>query len=143
MDTEISPELILYADSTQPAQSTEAKIGPYELQDFNLYYTTRFGFRPSKVAFLSYQAWRDRNQGRWPTHWRQPNTMNTIWRPSNTGWKCFYFDFSRPANSNAAVYPTAPKQFRWPSSPRGDWRAPSDSSAAICADELRRNVPDA
>ena len=47
----------------KPAQSTQEKIGPYELQDFNLYYITRFGFRPSKVAFLSQYAWSDAARG--------------------------------------------------------------------------------
>ncbi len=64
--TEISPELIPqeHGDpAKQPSQKTEAAIGPYELQDFNLYYTTRFGFRPSKVAFLSYCAWHDKTSG--------------------------------------------------------------------------------
>ena len=43
----------------KPAQVTEDFIGPYELQDFNLYYTLRYGFGPAKVAFLSWSAWRD------------------------------------------------------------------------------------
>ncbi len=67
LDTEISPELIpTSAGSDQPAQSTEARIGPYELQDFNTYFVTRYGFRPSKVAFLSQHAWSDRERGLWP-----------------------------------------------------------------------------
>src|SRR5205814_1399735 len=68
LDTEISPELVPHAAgvSDTPAQSTQEKIGPYELQDFNLYYITRYGYRPSKVAFLSYQAWRDKMRGTWP-----------------------------------------------------------------------------
>ncbi|MEZ4582402.1 MAG: NAD(+) synthase [Caldilineaceae bacterium] len=62
LDTEISPELVPATGGSQdaPAQSTQAKIGPYELQDFHLYYISRFGFRPSKVAFLSRHAWGDR-----------------------------------------------------------------------------------
>ncbi|MCA9638590.1 MAG: NAD(+) synthase, partial [Myxococcales bacterium] len=67
VDTEISPELIPGADeSDAPAQSTEAKIGPYDLQDFNIYYITRYGMRPSKVAFLAHHAWGDRRRGAWP-----------------------------------------------------------------------------
>src|SRR5690606_15428069 len=70
LDTEISPELVPSdsEDSGKPSQSTHEKIGPYELQDFNVYYITRYGFRPSKVAFLAYQAWHDKNKGRWPAH---------------------------------------------------------------------------
>jgi len=58
LDTEISPELVPddNGSSDQPSQKTEDHIGPYELQDFNLYYTSRFGFRPSKVAFLAHHA---------------------------------------------------------------------------------------
>ena len=58
LDTEISPELVPATEGRRP-QSTEAKIGPYALQDFNLYYTLRYGFRPSKIAFLALQAWSD------------------------------------------------------------------------------------
>jgi NAD+ synthase (glutamine-hydrolysing) len=50
----------------KPAQSTQEKIGPYELQDFNTYYITRYGFRPSKVAYLSYHAWSDKTRGDYP-----------------------------------------------------------------------------
>jgi len=54
---EISPELVP-AKAGEAPQSTEAAVGPYELQDFNLFYTLRFGFRPSKIAFLAWHAWR-------------------------------------------------------------------------------------
>src|SRR5690349_19013534 len=63
--TEISPELVPPAPGETP-QSTEAKVGPYELQDFNLFYTLRYGFRPSKIAFLALNAWGDVAQGDWP-----------------------------------------------------------------------------
>src|SRR5437764_5695814 len=68
LGTEISPELVPHAQDVHdvPAQSTQAKIGPYELQDFNLYYISRYGHRPSKVAFLSYHAWHDKTCGVWP-----------------------------------------------------------------------------
>ncbi len=65
LDTEISPELVPVEAGEKP-QSTEAKVGPYELQDFNLFYTLRFGFRPSKIAFLSLMAWEDAERGAWP-----------------------------------------------------------------------------
>jgi len=62
LETEISPELIPHATETQaaPAQNTAKAIGTYELQDFNLYFLTRYGFRPSKVAYLALQAWKTR-----------------------------------------------------------------------------------
>src|SRR6267154_1698656 len=65
LDTEISPELVPVQQGETP-QSTEAKVGPYALQDFNLFYTLRFGFRPSKIAFLAEHAWRDVKAGAWP-----------------------------------------------------------------------------
>ena len=64
LGTEISPELVP-ADDSGAIQSTQAKIGPYELQDFNLFYVTRYGLRPSKVAFLAWHAWKDRDAGHW------------------------------------------------------------------------------
>ena len=42
LSAEISPELIPVKEGEVP-QSTEKAIGPYELQDFNLFYTLRFG----------------------------------------------------------------------------------------------------
>jgi hypothetical protein len=63
-----------------PAQSTEAKVGPYDLQDFNLYYITRYGFRPSKVAFLCQHAWSDKSRGTWLDHLAATNIANTIWQ---------------------------------------------------------------
>ena len=67
VETEFSPELIPNAvNDDHPSQRTEDIVGPYELQDFTLYYTTRFGYLPSKIAFLAYCCWRDRRLGRWP-----------------------------------------------------------------------------
>ncbi|HEV7392685.1 MAG TPA: NAD(+) synthase, partial [Burkholderiales bacterium] len=65
LDTEISPELVP-ADDKDQIQSTQSKVGPYELQDFHLFYITRYGLRPSKVAFLAWHAWRDSAHGLWP-----------------------------------------------------------------------------
>ena len=71
LDTEISPELVPASGpedlgASQPSQSTEAKIGPYDLHDFTLYYTLRYGYLPPKVAFLAYLAWHDVERGTWP-----------------------------------------------------------------------------
>ena len=65
LDTEISPELIP-GDGDKPTGDSESKVGPYELQDFFLFYILRFGYRPSKVAFLAEHAWGDRERGPWP-----------------------------------------------------------------------------
>ena len=66
LETEISPELVPGQMQAQPSQRTESIVGPYELQDFNNYYTTRFGYLPTKIAFISYCTWRDKTQGHWP-----------------------------------------------------------------------------
>src|SRR5262249_9119405 len=66
LDTAISPELVPGQNGNQPGQSSESVVGPYELQDFHLYYTLRFGYSPPKVAFLAWHAWRDRKRGTWP-----------------------------------------------------------------------------
>ena len=56
--TEISPELVPVAEGEIP-QSTEAKIGPYALQDFTLFHILRYGFVPSKIAFMALHTWED------------------------------------------------------------------------------------
>ncbi len=143
--TEISPELIPHADgeSDTPAQSTEAKIGPYALQDFNLYHVSRFGFRPSKIAFLSYSAWHDRSQGVWPSLLPEANRQEYD-LPTIKHWlEVFLFRFFQISQFKRSALPNGPKVGSGGSlSPRGDWRAPSDSEAHVWLEELRRNVPD-
>lgn len=144
LDTEISPELVPHAQNERdrPAQSTEQQIGPYELQDFNTYYITRYGFRPSKVAFLSYHAWHDRTQGEWPAGLplakRNEYDLATIKR-----WlDVFLYRFFKISQFKRSAVPNGPKVGSGGSlSPRGDWRAPSDSEAVVWLEELRRNVP--
>ena len=63
---EISPELVPADAATGAVQSTQSVVGPYGLQDFNTYYLTRYGFRPSKIAYLSWAAWHDAEAGAWP-----------------------------------------------------------------------------
>lgn len=67
LDTEISPELIPVG-ATGTIQSTEQSVGPYALQDFNLFYLTRLGYRPSKIAFMAWHAWHDVEKGVWPAN---------------------------------------------------------------------------
>src|SRR3954452_1867464 len=57
LDTEISPELIPVESGDAPTGDSESKVGPYELQDFFLFHVLRFGFKPSKVAFMAHHAW--------------------------------------------------------------------------------------
>ncbi|MBP0445459.1 NAD(+) synthase [Roseomonas sp. SSH11] len=140
--TEISPELVP-ADASGAIQSTEAKIGPYGLQDFNLFYVLRYGFRPSKIAYLSHHAWGDAKRGDWPPHFpdarRAEYDLATIRR-----WlEVFLSRFFGFAQFKRSAMPNGPKVSAGGSlSPRGDWRAPSDSSAAAWLAELRRNVPE-
>ncbi|HRJ43115.1 MAG TPA: hypothetical protein PL105_14620, partial [Caldilineaceae bacterium] len=145
LDTEISPELVPAGegeDGSQPAQSTEAKIGPYELQDFHLYYITRYGFRPSKVAFLALHAWGERARGEWP-EFLPEEKRNQYDLPTIKKWlELFLFRFFQISQFKRSAVPNSPKVGSGGSlSPRGDWRAPSDSSAAVWLAELRGNVP--
>ncbi len=140
--TEVSPELVPGGDEGQPGQSTEAAIGPYELQDFNLYYTLRYGFAPSKVAFMAHAAWHDRAHGRWPDGpdvSRNEYPLREIKKHLGT----FLHRFFRTSQFKRSCVPNSPKVGSGGSlSPRGDWRAPSDSEATAWLDDLR-NVPDA
>ncbi|MEZ4615662.1 MAG: hypothetical protein R2867_09135 [Caldilineaceae bacterium] len=143
LDTEISPELVPATDSNseQPAQSTEAKIGPYELQDFHLYYTTRYGFRPSKVAFLAHHAWSDKMQGNW-SDLLPPEKRHEYDLPTIKKWlELFLFRFFQISQFKRSAIPNGPKVGSGGSlSPRGLART-SDSSATVWLEELKTNVP--
>ena len=145
LDTEISPELVPAEaeDADQPAQRTEEKIGPYELQDFNLYYVTRYGFRPSKVAFLALHAWGDIARGRW-SELIPPEKRHQYDLPAIKKWlDLFLYRFFKISQFKRSAVPNGPKVGSGGSlSPRGDWRAPSDAEAAVWLSELRENVPD-
>ncbi|RYE72062.1 MAG: NAD(+) synthase, partial [Oxalobacteraceae bacterium] len=140
--TDISPELVPGKLSDVPGQKTENVIGPYELQDFNLYYVLRYGYTPSKVAFLALTAWGDREQGRWPEGLhvaRNEYTLAAI--KKNLG--IFLWRFFKTSQFKRSCIPNAPKVGSGGSlSPRGDWRAPSDSEATVWMDDLK-NIPDA
>jgi NAD+ synthase (glutamine-hydrolysing) len=145
LETEISPELVPQAvgEDEKPAQSTEAKIGPYELQDFNLYYITRFGFRPSKVAFLSYSAWHDRTQGLWPALLPDAKRNQYDLATIKHWLEVFVYRFFQISQFKRSAIPNGPKVGSGGSlSPRGDWRAPSDAEADIWLHELRTMTPD-
>ena len=144
LDTEISPELVPHAtgDSTRPAQKTAESVGPYELQDFNLYYITRYGFRPSKVAFLALHTWGDQNRGEWPDL-LPPEKRIAYDLPAIKKWlEVFVYRFFKISQFKRSAIPNGPKVGSGGSlSPRGDWRAPSDSEAEAWLKELRENVP--
>ncbi len=142
LDTEISPELVPAKDGV--IQSTEGTVGPYALNDFFLFYISRFGLKPSKVAFLAHQAWGDRTVGEWPQGTPEDEQVEydlaTI-----KGWlRKFLVRFFQTAQFKRSALPNGPKVVTGGSlSPRGDWRAPSDGSARVWLDELDANVPDA
>jgi len=143
LNTEISPELIPIKDGEVP-QSTERSIGPYELQDFTLFYTLRYGFRPSKIAFMALHAWRDTDGGRWPIGF-PPERRRAYDLPVIRQWLVVFvqrfFGFSQFKRS---AMPNGPKVSAGGSlSPRGDWRAPSDGNAAAWLADIERNVPGA
>jgi NAD+ synthase (glutamine-hydrolysing) len=141
LNTIISPELVP-AGANGEMQSTEDRIGPYALHDFALYYITRYGLKPSKVAFLAYHAWSDVNAGRWPPGFpddkRKAYTLAEIKR-----WlENFVFRFFTISQFKRSASPNGPKVTSGGSlSPRGDWRAPSDGNARLWLKELKDNVP--
>jgi NAD+ synthase (glutamine-hydrolysing) len=107
LETEISPELV------PGRQSSEASVGPYELQDFNLYYILRFGYSPAKVAFLAWHAWRGKYR-----------------LPAIRKWLGVFLKRFFQNQFKRSAIPNAPKVGSGGSlSPRGDWRMPSDASA--------------
>jgi len=108
LDTDISPELI------PGKQKTESSVGPYELQDFHLYYTLRFGYAPTKVAYLCWNAWQDKY------------SLGQIRKWLGVFLKRFF----QMSQYKRSAMPNAPKVGSGGSlSPRGDWRAPSDGNA--------------
>ena len=136
LDTEITPELVPTTEGKAP-QSTQASIGPYNLQDFNLFYTLRLGYRPSKIAFLAWHAWHDVGLGDWPAgiadEERQAYGLAEIRHWLEVFLKRF-FAFSQFKRS---ALPNGPKVVAGGSlSPRGDWRAPSDGNAKVWLEEL-------
>ena len=137
--TEISPELI----PGDAPQSTEAKIGPYELQDFTLFQVLRFGFAPSKIAFLAWHAWHDAAQGEWPANF-PPDRRRAYTLGEVKHWMAVFLQrFFAFSQFKRSAMPNGPKVAAGGSlSPRGDWRAPSDGNARIWLAELQANVPD-
>jgi NAD+ synthase (glutamine-hydrolysing) len=145
LDTAISPELVPVQDpdSDRPGADSESVVGPYELQDFFLYWIVRFGYPPSKVAFLALRAWGDRTSGSWPdlipAERRSEYSLADI-----KHWLGVFLErFFHTSQFKRSALPNAPKVGSGGSlSPRGDWRAPSDSAATVWLEELRERVPD-
>ena len=141
LDREISPELVPVEDGK--LQKTEDKVGPYELQDFSLFYITRYGLKPSKVAFLAYSAWKNAAAGDWPADFPE-RKRRAYDLPEIKKWlEVFVTRFFSMSQYKRSAVPNGPKLISGGAlSPRGDWRMPSDAKATIWLEELRANVPD-
>ena len=120
LDTPVSPEL-LPAQDGEIAQRTEELVGPYELHDFYLYYVLRFGFGPRKIFRLAKAAFAGRPE--------YPDAVLYKWLRS------FYRRFFAQQFKRSCL-PDGPKVGSVTLSPRGDWRMPSDASAAVWLAEL-------
>ena len=106
LDTEITPELVPTGEEEE-LQSSEAKVGPYALQDFTLFHVLRYGFRPSKIAFLAWHAWHDPDRGDWPPGLPgRASDPATRWPRSGTGWRSSRSASTRSASSSAPRCPT-------------------------------------
>lgn len=141
LGTDVSPELVPGGADGKPSQKSEDTIGPYELQDFNLYYTLRYGFSPTKVAFLALTAWRDRDAGAWPEGGHVARNQYDL-AAIKRNLKIFLDRFFRLSQFKRTCVPNAPKVGSGGSlSPRGDWRAPSDSESVVWMRDADR-IPD-
>jgi NAD+ synthase (glutamine-hydrolysing) len=138
LETEISPELVPAGDDGL-LQSTEDTIGPYALHDFFLYYTLRWGFAPKKIAYLAECAWGDANAGAWPDGLPDKD-RRAFSRAEIVQWLgVFARRFFETSQFKRSALPNGPKILAGGAlSPRGDWRAPSDSSASLWLDEIAR-----
>ncbi|KAF0127829.1 MAG: NAD+ synthetase [Methylocystaceae bacterium] len=124
--TEISPELV----PGEARQRTEDTVGPYALQDFNLYYATRYGFAPAKIAFLAWRAWRHAAAGSWPAGIAHEDKIAYDLSTIKHWLGVFVKRFFEGSQFKRSAMPNGPKVSSGGSlSPRGDWRAPSDSVA--------------
>ena len=142
LGTEISPELVP-AHEGEPIQSTQARIGPYALQDFTLWHVLRRGSRPSRIAFLAERAWADPSAGAWPPGLPEEERV-AYDLAAIRKWELVFFRRFFSNQFKRSTLPNGPKVVAGGSlSPRGDWRMPSDASGAAWIAELERNVPGA
>ncbi|MDT5226743.1 MAG: hypothetical protein QOH94_536 [Mycobacterium sp.] len=142
LDTEITPELVPTGEEEE-LQSSEAKIGPYALQDFSLYQILRYGFRPAKIAFLAWHAWSDVDKGEWPPGFPDNKRPSYTLKEIRHWLQIFVERFYSFSQFKRSALPNGPKVSHGGSlSPRGDWRAPSDMSARAWLDAIEREIPD-
>ena len=140
LDTEISPELVPAKEGEKP-QSTEAKIGPYELHDFFLYHMLRHGYRPSKIAYLAWHAWRDSEAGDWPAGF--PEAERTAYDLATIRqWLEVFLHRYFASQFKRSAIPNGPKVVAGGAlSPRGDWRMPSDATVGDVVERAGRERP--
>ncbi len=140
LEQEITPELIPTVEGVKP-QATEDSVGPYALQDFTLFHVIRRGYRPSKIAFLSWHAWKDSTAGEWPPGF--PEDARTSYDLATVRkWLEVFVNRFFASQFKRSALPNGPKVSNGGTmSPRGDWRMPSDASAAAWLAELDANVP--
>jgi NAD+ synthase (glutamine-hydrolysing) len=130
LELEITPELVPTESHEDKPQSSQAVIGPYELQDFNLYYISRFGFSPAKVAYLCYNAWKQAEKPKYDL------------KQIKKWLEVFVKRFLQTSQFKRSCMPDSPKIGSGGSlSPRGDWRAPSDLTARIWLNEIKTKIP--
>ena len=139
--TRISPELVPAPEGREAAQSTEEVLGPFALHDFARYYTLRFGVTPSLTAFLAWSAWHDASRGPWPDAGQASRRAYGIGDVKR--WLGVFLErFFAQSQFKRSAIPNAPKVGSGGAlSPRADWRAPSDGSAAAWLRDLTL-VPD-
>lgn len=141
VEQKITPELVP-SESGELEQDTEASVGPYRLQDFNLFYTLRYGFRPSKIAFLATHAWGDKDRGDWPPGFPDARRNDYDLAEIRHWLEVFVKRFFGFAQFKRSALPNGPKVSAGGSlSPRGDWRAPSDGNARAWLEDIERNIP--
>ncbi|MGF9760434.1 NAD(+) synthase [Microvirga sp. 0TCS3.31] len=140
LELEITPELIPVEEGKKP-QATQDTVGPYNLQDFTLALVVRHGFRPRKIAFLAWHAWKDLESGEWPPGFPEDARVAYSLEEVRTWLVVFVNRFFANQFKRSAL-PNGPKVS--PSgtmSPRGDWRMPSDAKGTAWLAEIDRDVP--
>ena len=134
---EITPELVPTLEG-QKAQATEDTVGPYALQDFTLYHVLRLGYRPTKIAFLAWHAWRDAAEGEWPPGYPTERRASYDLAEIRHWLEVFCRRFFASQFKRSAL-PNGPKVSPGGTmSPRGDWRMPSDAAPTAWLADLEQ-----
>ncbi len=119
VETPISPELLPSDENGEISQKTEEIVGPFDLNDFFLYYFLRYGFKPKKIYFLATLAFGEKYTKLEIARWLD-----------NFVKRFFANQFKR------SCMPDGPKVGTVALSPRGDWRMPSDAECSIWIQDL-------